>query len=307
MEYCDNSNLANFIKAHDDKHKINQKIILIIALDICKGLMEIHKNGIIQRDIKPENIFINKDYIIKIGDFGVSKQVSDHIKAVTDIGTEIYYAPERIENGEYDDKVDIWALGCIIYELCTLRKCFPSRNYIYNIIINKQKLYGKIDLKYYSKDLQNIIDELLEPNPQKRPKIEKAYYLIKNCSDNFNLDYNNISNSLDETSYNILTSHNSPENFEDYGLFPGENEGNNNSKIEMNLIEKDFSNKKDKEENMIDNSNNKNHNKLNLINKNNLKSKEKIPLFFYVIIIIFSLGIIILITIEIIIALKLNK
>ena len=109
MEYCENSDLNKFITDHKNKGtKINQKIILIMSLDICKGIMEIHKNNLIHRDLKPENIFINNKYQIKIGDFGILKQLSDHTKvAYSQIGTDLYYAPERFENEYYDNKIDI--------------------------------------------------------------------------------------------------------------------------------------------------------------------------------------------------------
>ena len=252
MEYCDYSNLKTFIEDHKKSGtKINQKIILIIALDICRGIIEIHKNKLIHRDLKPENIFINREYKIKIGDFGISKQLSDHTKvAYTQIGTEFYYAPEILENKNYDNKVDIWALGCIIYELCALKKCFNSRNEIINKIKSQIKFYGRIDLNYYNKDLQDIIYKLLEPNPEKRPNIEEAYNLINNCNNNFNLD---------ETSLNILNRHNNQINIEDEGLLPRENENEDNKELEMiNLNKENFTNKKGLEESLIDN-NNKNY------------------------------------------------
>ena len=253
MEYCDYSDLKKFIEDHKKRGiKIDQKSILIIALDICRGLIEIHKNNLIHRDLKPENIFLNRNYHIKIGDFGISKQLSDHTKfAYTQIGTEFYYAPEILENKNYDNKVDIWALGCIIYELCALKKCFNSRIEIINKIKSQIKFYGRIDLNYYNKDLQDIIYKLLEPNPEKRPNIEEAYNLINNCNNNFNLDNTNL---------NILNRHHNQINIEDEGLLPRENENEDNKELEMiNLNKENLANKKGLEEILIDNNNNKNY------------------------------------------------
>ena len=268
MEYCENSDLNKFITDHKNKGtKINQKIILIISLDICKGIMEIHKNNLIHRDLKPENIFINRNYQIKIGDFGILKQLSDHTKvAYSQIGTDLYYAPERFENEYYDNKIDIWSLGCIIYELCALKKCFNSRMDIINKIKSKIKFYGKIDSNYYNKDLQNIIYKLLEPNPKKRPNIEEVYNLINDCNANINLD-DNIINSLDKTSFNILNSHINKTNNKDKCSLPRENEkeieDHQDNEIENIFNKENFLNL-EIEESLIDKNKN-NYNKNNFL------------------------------------------
>jgi len=82
---------------------------------------------------------------IQIRDFGISKQVNSNNKyAITSIGTNNYMAPEIISGKKYNNKVDIWALGCIIYELCTLEVCFQSEGLIglCNKIVNEP--HGKI-------------------------------------------------------------------------------------------------------------------------------------------------------------------
>ena len=125
MEYCEKGDLRKLIKSYKEKkEKIKENEIINIILDICEGLKEIHKRNIIHRDLKPENIYINKDLKIKIGDFGISKKFEKPKQyASTQKGTINYMAPEMFEK-RYNNKVDIWALGCIIYELCTLQYCF---------------------------------------------------------------------------------------------------------------------------------------------------------------------------------------
>jgi NIMA (never in mitosis gene a)-related kinase len=126
MEYCENSNLEVFIKQHKKENKlIDNNVLYYIILDICSGLKEIHNKKIIHRDLKPNNIFISKDYKIKIGDFGISKILKDSDYTNTNyIGTLGYMAPELLSKEKYNNKADIWSLGCIIYELCTLNACF---------------------------------------------------------------------------------------------------------------------------------------------------------------------------------------
>ena len=147
MEYCDNSDLLNYIEnIKREKKLINPNIIYIIIKDICLGLKEIHDKNLIHRDLKPENIFISQDYKIKIGDFGISKKLVGTIHAKSCVGTKNYTAPEIINGEKYNNKVDMWSLGCIIYELCTLNICFECEYELglMNKIISGE--HGKIEL-----------------------------------------------------------------------------------------------------------------------------------------------------------------
>ena len=208
MEYCNYSDLAKFIKKNKDENTtIDNNVIYSIVLDICLGIKEMHKKNIIHRDLKPENVFINQNYKIKIGDFGIAKELNGTNHAYTaNIGTFDYMAPEIIDlellkkniyykkGFKYDNKVDIWAFGCIIYELCTKEKCFNSVE-----IVNKSYNYTKMDNEF-----QKIVDKLLIIDPEKRPDIDKVYELISNLNiKDIPIDENYLK-SLDDISQNIL-------------------------------------------------------------------------------------------------------
>ena len=93
MEYGGEINLKQYIEMYNKKDElIEENIIKDIILQICIGIKEIHKNNIIHRDLTPDNIFINKNNKIKIGDFGISKINKDYAK--TQIGKTQYLAPE---------------------------------------------------------------------------------------------------------------------------------------------------------------------------------------------------------------------
>ena len=130
MEYCEGSDLRKLIddyKSHN--HPIPKYMINYIFKSITKGIKEIHKNKLIHRDLKPDNIFITNDFEIKIWDLGVSKQLNTIYQyAKTLAGTYFYMAPELILEDSYNYKVDIWSLGCILYELCTLKICFENKS-----------------------------------------------------------------------------------------------------------------------------------------------------------------------------------
>ena len=159
---------------------------------VCIGIKEIHKNNIIHRDLTPDNIFINKNNKIKIGDFGISKINIDYAK--TQIGKIQYLAPEIILGNKYNNKIDIYTLGCIIYELLTLNKYYNDTK-----INNKD---GKIDVNIYNQKWQNLLDLLLNNDINKRPNIDEVYKYIKdeiiinNNSINNNIQLNN--NKLEE-------------------------------------------------------------------------------------------------------------
>ncbi len=106
MEFCESLDLKKFIS--ESKSLIDENIVYQIVNEICLGIRELHKRNIIHRDLKPENIFIDKNNNIKIGDFGISRQLSNTKKySKSSIGTLNYMAPEVIKGEDYNTKVDI--------------------------------------------------------------------------------------------------------------------------------------------------------------------------------------------------------
>ena len=165
MEYCEGSTIKSFIDSHKrQNHLINKETIYKFIVDICEGLNEIHNKNIIHKDLKPDNLFLTKDLKVKIGDFGISKKLYDSRDyARTVFGPIMYMAPEEMRKEKYNNKIDIWSLGCVIHELCTLEICFQNPQ---NIIEGR---YKRINVNYYGNFLQNLIDILLNQNYHKRP------------------------------------------------------------------------------------------------------------------------------------------
>ena len=166
MDYC-GDNLKNFIKSYSENNEaIQEKIIMKIIMEICLGLKEIHTAKVIHRDLKPENIFIGKDYKVKIGDFGVSKILeSYHQKAQSIAGTSHYIAPEIEKRQKYDFRVDIYSFGCIMYELFTLNEYYIDK-------LDEKDC--KINMDFYSKEWQNLIESCLQKDFHKRPFIDEV-------------------------------------------------------------------------------------------------------------------------------------
>ena len=169
MEYCDGRNLRDFMNEHiNNGEYIDEDILSNIIKQICLGIKEIHNKNIIHRDLRPENIFMNKNMEIKIGDFGISKQFDPNKEyAITKYkaGPLEYMSPEIIIKGIYNKKSDMYSLGCIIYELFHLSKYFEDN------LIHEVK---KIDSNIYNNKWQGIINSLLQTDYNQRMDINQV-------------------------------------------------------------------------------------------------------------------------------------
>ena len=169
MEYCDGGDLNEFIlEKKNIGTLLEEKLIWKLFLKITIGLADIHKMKILHRDLKTLNIFLKHGLEVKIGDLGVAKVLSKNSFAQTVIGTPYYLSPEICQEKPYNDKSDVWALGCILYELCTFKHPFEAKHQgglIYKILNNKPEPINS----YYSKELGNLIFMLLDKNSKSRP------------------------------------------------------------------------------------------------------------------------------------------
>jgi len=110
---------------------------------------------IMHRDIKSANVFLNKDGSVKLGDMNVSKVISEGLM-VTQTGTPYYASPEVWRDKPYDEKSDIWSMGCVLYEMCSLRPPFIGKDMERLFKKVCMGLYEPISEKY-SSDLHNIV------------------------------------------------------------------------------------------------------------------------------------------------------
>lgn len=147
-------------KCKKDKDYMAEDIIwkilsqLLLALNICHQKKSGNSIGkIIHRDIKPGNVFFDGSNNVKLGDFGLSRLLSqESIYAQTNVGTPYYMSPEQINEANYNEKTDIWSLGCVLYEMVALKPPFTASNHI--ALANKI-LQGDFDRipDRYSEDL----------------------------------------------------------------------------------------------------------------------------------------------------------
>ena len=174
MDYADGGDLGEQIASASDKHEnFSEEKIMNWFIQICFALQHIHEKKILHRDIKTQNVFLTKKGIVKLGDFGIAKMLDQtNSFAKTSIGTPFYLSPEICEGRPYNAKSDIWSLGCVLYELCTLDKPFNS-NCINGLIIKIISKKPSPIPSCYSKNLQQLVDKLLLKKPAMRPNINQ--------------------------------------------------------------------------------------------------------------------------------------
>ena len=149
MEFCQGGDLQRIVrKCIKAQEQLSEDFIWKIFAQIVSGLHYCHRRTdlnpinrgedkpteattgpqkIIHRDLKPGNIFLDANNDAKVGDFGLARVLNnDSVFAKTHLGTPYYMSPEQINEQNYNEKSDIWSLGCIIYELAALRPPFKA-------------------------------------------------------------------------------------------------------------------------------------------------------------------------------------
>ncbi|KAH7682109.1 Non-specific serine/threonine protein kinase protein [Dioscorea alata] len=122
-EYMEMGSLYYLIHMSGQKKKLSWRKRLKMLRDICRGLMCIHRMKIVHRDLKSANCLVNKHWMVKICDFGLSRVMTDApMSDNSSAGTPEWMAPELIRNEPFTEKCDIFSLGVIMWELCTLNR-----------------------------------------------------------------------------------------------------------------------------------------------------------------------------------------
>ncbi|KAM8784584.1 serine/threonine-protein kinase Nek3-like [Rhynchonycteris naso] len=168
MEYCDGGDLMQKIQ-HQKGKLFPENMILNWFTQMCLGVNHIHKKHVLHRDIKSKNIFLTQNGKVKLGDFGSARLLSSTMAfACTYVGTPYYVPPEIWENMPYNNKSDIWSLGCILYELCTLKHPFQANSWKSLILKICQGSMNPLP-SHYSYELQHLIKQIFKRNPSDRP------------------------------------------------------------------------------------------------------------------------------------------
>ena len=188
MAYCGNRTLNSYLQ--DPSRVVNEEEILHIAIQLCKALDYLHTKHIIHRDVKPANIFYLEDGSIRLGDFGLSRdltdtnsmnnnglttvdscysQSSDSSNSVTTtrIGTMLYSSPEQFSSKNYDYKSDVFAAGMVLYEMTY--PYFKTNSERFHVLDQPKHGIFPDSRPGISQEFYRLIRRMLDINPMKRP------------------------------------------------------------------------------------------------------------------------------------------
>jgi serine/threonine-protein kinase len=163
MEYVEGENLGNMIRMSG---QLGTATAISIASQVCDGLAEAHKLGVVHRDLKPSNIMIDREGSVRIMDFGIARSLKE--KSITGagvmIGTPEYMSPEQVEGKEVDQRADLYSLGVILFEMTTGRVPFEGDTPF--TVGVKQKSEAPRDPReinsQVSEDISNVILKCME-------------------------------------------------------------------------------------------------------------------------------------------------
>ncbi len=168
MEYVEGESLKEII---EKKAPLPTETIADYAVQISSALLTAHKNNLIHRDIKPQNIIVTPEEKVKVTDFGIAKSITtDVTKTLNIMGTAHYISPEQAKGEVLDHRTDIYSLGIVLYEMLTADVPFRGSNSIDISLkhINEKPLKPSEFMKNIPEKLEDIIMHCIEKNPLDR-------------------------------------------------------------------------------------------------------------------------------------------
>ncbi|XP_067244705.1 serine/threonine-protein kinase Nek4 isoform X2 [Chanodichthys erythropterus] len=171
MGFCEGGDLYHRLKQQKGE-LLPERQVVEWFVQIAMALQYLHEKHILHRDLKTQNIFLTKTNIIKVGDLGIARVLENqNDMASTLIGTPYYMSPELFSNKPYNYKSDIWALGCCVYEMATLKHAFNAKDMnslVYRIVEGKlPQMPSK-----YDPQLGELIKRMLCKKPEDRPDVK---------------------------------------------------------------------------------------------------------------------------------------
>ncbi|KAM4600540.1 serine/threonine-protein kinase Nek2 [Polymixia lowei] len=178
MEYCEGGDLSSLItRCIKERRYLEEQFVLRVMAQLMLALKECHRRSdggatVLHRDLKPANIFLDIKQNVKLGDFGLARILNhDTSFAKTFVGTPYYMSPEQMNRMSYNEKSDIWSLGCLLYELCALSPPFTAFNQKELAEKIREGRFRRIPYRY-SEELNSLLSRMLHLKDYLRPSVE---------------------------------------------------------------------------------------------------------------------------------------
>ncbi|XP_021244513.1 serine/threonine-protein kinase Nek10 isoform X2 [Numida meleagris] len=180
MELIDGVPLGeHFHSLKEKQQQFTEERIWNIFIQLCLALRYLHKEKrIVHRDLTPNNVMLGDKDKVKITDFGLAKQKQENSKLASVVGTILYSCPEVVKSEPYGEKADVWAAGCILYQMATLNPPFYSTNMLSLATKIVGAVYEPVPEGQYSEKVSFTIKRCLTPDAETRPDIVEVSSLL---------------------------------------------------------------------------------------------------------------------------------
>ncbi|KAM6176998.1 serine/threonine-protein kinase Nek10 isoform 6-T6 [Erethizon dorsatum] len=180
MELIEGAPLGeHFSSLKEKQHHFTEERLWKIFIQLCLALRYLHKEKrIVHRDLTPNNIMLGDKDKVTITDFGLAKQKQENSKLTSVVGTILYSCPEVLKSEPYGEKADVWAAGCILYQMATLRPPFYSTNMLSLATKIVEAVYEPVPEGVYSEKVTSTISRCLTPDAEARPDIVEVSSMI---------------------------------------------------------------------------------------------------------------------------------
>ena len=189
FEWAAGGDLKRFLRKNLAKGiLLDEQTVWRTFRQIADAVTHMHERRVMHRDIKPANVLVTQDGRCKVADLGLGRQFSENTIAVdAKVGTPYYVSPEVVKGDPYDWSSDVWSLGCLLYELCTLRSPFEMQGANLHAVFRRitDSSWEPLPGHRFSNPLVSLVREMMDPNPRARPSSNEVSRRCKEAVDAF--------------------------------------------------------------------------------------------------------------------------